>query len=225
MGVAEEVEALGVLMEPQRRRVYEFLAASTESVSLTEASEALEIGRTLCAFHLNKLVEAGFVEVTTPESGRRGRPAQRYIASRREISASVPARHYELVAQVLLSAANEQQPAEPLATASTRVARRLGEVVGLQHRSARPVRTERGRQSTVLRLLDHLGYQPRTEATETVLRNCPFDRLRDTNCDLVCGINHALAEGYLDGLGFSDELSAELRPTADRCCVVVTTKA
>lgn len=224
MGIAKEVEALSVLVEPQRRRVYEFLAASPDSASLTEISTALQLGRTLCAFHLNKLVEAGFVEATTPEDGRRGRPAQRYRASRREVSASVPARHYELVAQVLLTAAAEQPPAEPLAATSCRVARRLGAEVAAEHRTARPARTGRGRQAAVSRLLDQLGYQPQSVGGSLVLRNCPFDRLRDANCDLVCSINQALAEGYLDGLEVQDELSAELRPDPENCCVVVSSR-
>lgn len=222
MGIAEEIEALSVLAEPQRRRVYEFLAASPDSVSLTELSAALDLGRTLCVFHLNKLVEAGFVEAMAPESGRRGRPAQRFRASRREVSASVPARHYELVAQVLLTAAAEQPPTEPLAATSQRVARRLGAAVAAEQRSARVPRTGRGRQAAVSRLLDQLGYEPHAEESRIVLRNCPFDRLRDTNCELVCSINHSLAEGYLDGLEVEGELSAELRPDPENCCVVVT---
>ena len=69
-----------------------------------------------------------------------------------------------------------------------------------------------------------VGLCARFRDHELLLRNCPFDRLRDVNCELVCGINHALAEGYLEGLGVADSLTAELRPCADNCCVVVTAR-
>ena len=71
-------------------------------------------------------------------------------------------------------------------------------------------------------LLDELGYAPRAEDGQLLLRNCPFDRLRDSNCELVCSINHALAEGYLTGLAVDETMTAVLRPCADNCCVVVT---
>lgn len=226
MGLAEDVEALGALVEPQRRRVYEHLSASGRASSLTEISEALGMGRTLAAFHLGKLLEAGFVE-TLPaehEDGRRGRPSQRYRASRREVSASVPARHYELVAEVLLMAADEQG-AEPVAETALRVARGHGSAVATARRSTRIPRTAKARTTVVAGLLDELGYAPRSDGGRLMLRNCPFDRLRDANCELVCAINHALTEGYLNGLGVADSMTAHLEPCEDACCVVVTENA
>jgi predicted ArsR family transcriptional regulator len=225
MGLAEDVAALGLLVDPQRRQIYEHLYERRTPLTLTEIADDLELGRTLVAFHLAKLVEGGFAEAlpAPPSEGRRGRPSQRYQASAREVSASVPQRHYELVAEVLLQAAAEQDD-ESLAVAAAKAGRRRGAAVGAEHRSARSPRTSRARWSSVHGLLDHLGYAPRFKDRELLLRNCPFDRLRDTNCELVCGINHALAEGYLDGLGVADDLAAELRPCVDNCCVVVTGK-
>lgn len=227
MGLVEDVAALGLLVEPQRRQIYEHLFEQRSPSTLTEIADDLELGRTLVSFHLTKLVEGGLVEVLAapPSDGRRGRPSQRYQASQREITASVPQRHYELVAEVLLQAASEQGDAESLGTTAGRVGRRRGAAVGAEHRPARSPRTSRARWSSVHSLLEKLGYAPRFKGAELLLRNCPFDRLRETNCDLVCGINHALTEGYLDGLGVADELSAQLRPCADNCCVVVTAKS
>jgi predicted ArsR family transcriptional regulator len=224
MGLVEDVAALGTLVEPQRRQIYEHLFEQRADLTLTQIADQLELGRTLVAFHLTKLVEGGLVEVLpAPASeGRRGRPSQRYRASAREVSASVPQRHYELVAEVLLTAAADQRDGETVSEAATRVGRHRGASVAAEHRSGRSPRTARARWSAVHQLLDRLGYSPRFRDHELLLRNCPFDRLRDTNCELVCGINHALAEGYLDGLGVSAELSAQLRPCADNCCVVVT---
>jgi predicted ArsR family transcriptional regulator len=224
MSSTDDVEAMAVVAEPQRRRILDHLHELHRPASLTEIADDLGLGRTLVAFHLGKLVDAGLAEVlaAVAEEGRRGRPSQRYRASDRELSVSVPERHYELVAEVLLAAAAEKRDDESTAQAARRVGRARGVATGERHRPSRSPRTSRSRWSTVQGLLRRLGYAPATRGHEVVLRNCPFDRLRDTNCALVCGINHALTEGYLEGLGLDDTLSAELRPCEDACCVVVT---
>lgn len=52
------------------------------------------------------------------------------------------------------------------------------------------------------------------------LRNCPFQRLARAFPAIVCGMNLALAEGLLAGLGITD-LRAVLDPRPDACCVVL----
>jgi predicted ArsR family transcriptional regulator len=211
-----DVETLRVLVEPQRLRLYEHLLAAPTPPSLAQLAIALDMGRTLLAFHLGKLVDAGFVEPLAPEAGqgRRGRPSQHYRVTRREVSASVPARRYELIAEVLLAAAGGAGTAHE-------IARRRGAALAAPT-APRPARTRTGLLAQVERLLSRLGYAPRRRGDEIVLANCPFDRLRDTNLELVCSLNQALAEGYLDGLGAQEQLSARLRPCADHCCVVVS---
>jgi predicted ArsR family transcriptional regulator len=220
VGLEQDVELLGVLVEPQRRRVYEELLASSTPQTLSELSEVLGVGRTLTSFHLGKLVEAGFVEVLAPEpgSGRRGRPSQRYRVSDREVSASIPARRYDVVADVLLEAAHDQQQGEPIEAAARRAAVRRGVELATEE----PPQRRAGVLKRAEHLLSRLGYSPARVDGDVVLRNCPFDKLRDTNCELVCAINHALAEGYLAGLGAAGELTASLRPCPDNCCVVVS---
>jgi predicted ArsR family transcriptional regulator len=167
-------------------------------------------------------VAAGLVDVLAaqPGDGRRGRPSQRYRVSRRQIEASVPPRRYDIVASVLLDAVRTQQPGETVLDAGRRNGRRRG---------AELAREEPTRRGTPLRrlerLLSRLGYAPaRTDGT-LVLRNCPFDKLRDADRDMVCGINHALAEGYVEGSDAGDALDAALRPCPDNCCVVISTRS
>jgi predicted ArsR family transcriptional regulator len=221
VGFEEDVELLGALVEPQRRRIYDELLKAPEPRTLSDLAAELDLGRTLTAFHINKLVTAGLIEVLPAQSGdgRRGRPSQRYRISRREIEASVPPRRYDLVASVLLDAARTQQPGESVLDAS----RRTGRARGAELARAEPAR--RGAPlRRVERLLARLGYAPaRTEGT-LVLRNCPFDKLAESDRDIVCGINHALAEGYVAGSDASDALDATLRPCPDNCCVVISTK-
>ena len=66
--------------------------------------------------------------------------------------------------------------------------------------------------------LDERGYEPVERDGTLRLGNCPFDALVDTHRDLVCGMNLALAEGILDGLG-ERGASARLDRQPGLCCV------
>ena len=68
------IEAIGALHDPLRPRLYEFVAAQGRDVGRHEAAEACGIQRTLAAFHLDKLVEAGLLEASYRRlTGRAGR--------------------------------------------------------------------------------------------------------------------------------------------------------
>jgi predicted ArsR family transcriptional regulator len=217
--MSSDVEVLGLLAEPQRLRLYEHLLSLREPVTAADLQAPLGMSRTLLTFHLGRLADGGLLEVVPPEpgTGRRGRPAQRYRASSRELSVSVPARRYELMAELLLQAAAEGRTVEE-------VARRRGvELAGEEPVRRRPTSVG-GRLSLVARLLERLGYAPRRQGPELVLGSCPFDRLRETNLELVCSANLALAEGYLAGLQLDDSVEARLQPCPGTCCVVIAAR-
>ncbi|MFC4060340.1 helix-turn-helix transcriptional regulator [Planomonospora corallina] len=209
----EDLEALGLLSEPQRARIYEFLARADGPVTRQEICQALDMGRTLVAFHLHKLEQARLVEETDEPAGtgRRGRPAQRYRAVRRELNASVPPRRYELLAEILLRAAREQLPPEPFTRAAVRVAVRRG----------RELAAEQSSRDALWDLLARLGYEPAADGDSVLLTNCPFQRMRAVDTELVCSVNAALARGYLEGLKATGRFTVRLRPCPDNCCVIL----
>src|SRR2546426_149821 len=53
------IEAIALLDEPNRRRLYDLVAASREPVGRDEAAAGLAMSRELVAFHLDRLAEAG----------------------------------------------------------------------------------------------------------------------------------------------------------------------
>lgn len=63
--------------------------------------------------------------------------------------------------------------------------------------------------------------EPRTSEREICLANCPFDRLATEHTELVCGLNLALVDGVIDGLGVS-AVSAVLAPQPGFCRVKVS---
>jgi predicted ArsR family transcriptional regulator len=195
------VDAIAALREPVRRAVYDRVAAAPAPVSRNEVADAVGIGRTLAAHHLDKLVEAGLLETSSARVNGRtgpgaGRPAKLYRRAVGEVTVSVPPRDYRLLAEVLAEAADESG-IEPAVYAA---ARRRGE------REGRPGEDP----ETAAR---RLGYEPYRDGDRIRLRNCPFDAVTRGREGLVCGTNLAFLAAAV-GSG------ARLDPGPDGCCVV-----
>jgi predicted ArsR family transcriptional regulator len=223
-----ELAAIGSLQEPVRRALYRYVAAQTTEVGRDEAAEAVGVQRSLAAFHLDKLVEAGLLEVTYRRlSGRTGpgagRPAKLYRRSTSEHSVSLPPRHYDLAAE-LLAEAVEEAGERPARESLTRVARRYGRRLGEQVQARLSPRASRQRRMAALtETLDRCGYEPRVEGKAVRLANCPFHALSEGHRELVCGMNLALVEGVVDGAAAGD-LQARQDHRPGECCVTVAPK-
>ncbi len=223
---ADDLVTMGLLAEPQRARIYAHLASAARPQTRQEVCDQLGIGRTLVAFHLDKLQRVGLVHATrsgAPAAGR-GRPPQRYVVSDRELVASVPPRRYELLAEILLRATRDRAPGESMCTAAVRVARARGGEIATEFATEKPCEDVRSEEpaEVLTSLLTRLGYAPcRDEEDALVLTNCPFQRLRVADTELVCSINAALTAGYLDALALNEAMTARLRPCPINCCVVL----
>ena len=227
---ASDIRAVALLDEPVRRQLYDLVAARQQPVSRDEAARAAGISRALAAFHLDRLVEAGLLAVEYRRlSGRTGpgagRPAKLYRRAAGEISVSMPDRHYELPARLFAAALERETGPQPPPAVET-AARSLGESVGDAARTAAGPRPGRDRRrEALLQALEDRGYAPiETPQGEIRFGNCPFHALVDDHRDLVCGMNLALAEGLLAGLG-EERLEARLDPQPGMCCVAIAAGA
>ena len=66
----------------------------------------------------------------------------------------------------------------------------------------------------------HVWVAANPALSEVVLRNCPFESVRAVSRELTCGMNLALIEGLLAGLGVG-KVRARFAPRAGMCCVAV----
>ncbi|MFC4906668.1 helix-turn-helix transcriptional regulator [Actinomadura gamaensis] len=207
----EDIEAVAALRDPVRRRLYEYVAAQGREVGRDEAAEAAGVQRTLAAFHLDKLVAVGLLEVGTRRlTGRAGpgagRPAKVYRPVAAELVVSVPPRDYPTAAGVLAEAAEAAGLDDEVRTA----ARRAGRAVQIPEPRDVPA---------VREALERRGYAPSAGEDGVVrLMNCPFHVLAERFPPLVCGMNLALLEGVLEGV---DGLRARMDARPGRCCVVL----
>lgn len=204
VGLASQISAVALLNEPVRRALYTYIVQKSEAVGREEAAQAVGIARELAAFHLEKLLQEGLLEVEYRRlSGRSGpgagRPAKLYRPSTRQVQVTLPERRYDLAADLLAQAI--EAPGRDPARAVDKVAHQFGETLGAQARSRLGRRPGVSRLlETACEVLEEEGFEPIKTDGEIRLRNCPFDTLAKDHTELVCGMNLALAEGLLGGL-------------------------
>lgn len=214
------------LHEPLRRRLYEFVVGQPEPVSRDQAAEAMGVGRTVAAFHLDKLLRAGLLTAEFARPADRpggpgaGRPAKRYRRAGTEISVSLPQRRYALVADLLAQAVGAASAAGTDAARETRAAaRRYGRSLGGQVTG--PRRGGRGRLRPLLPVLSDQGFEPYEDRGLLRLRNCPFRSISERHPGLVCGMNLELVRGLLEGSGCTGLRAERQLDDAGCCCVQV----
>jgi predicted ArsR family transcriptional regulator len=213
----DQVSAVAALAEPTRRRLYEHVARQPAPVSRDEAAVAMAVPRATAAFHLDRLVDDGLLEVHFERrTGRTGpgagRPAKLYRRSDCTVEVSFPERHYDLAGDLLAAAmgAAETSGESPRA-ALGRLAYDRGRQLGEEAPSS-------GGRAAALHVLEEQGFEPRLDDGAVTLANCPFHTLAREHTELVCGMNLRLLAGVLDGVA-STGLEARLAPTPGRCCV------
>ena len=236
----QDLASLSSLDDPLRRRLYEVVTSRTGPVSRDEAAQAAGIGRALAVYHLDKLVESGLLDprLTRGRPGGAGPgpavPAKVYARSDREFAVTVPPREYELAARLLVQAVEGRSERPQPGRAGRGGDRRLGTELGSAARLS-PGGQDAGGQDAggqdaggrnaagqgVTSVLTQQGYEPCGGANGVIrLRNCPFHQLTERHREVVCGMNLALVEGLVEGLG-AEGWRPALDPRPGYCCVAI----
>jgi predicted ArsR family transcriptional regulator len=200
--------ALGVLGDPVRRGLYRHVAAAAGDVGRDAAAEAVGVSRSLAAFHLDKLVEAGLLAVSFRRLSERtgpgaGRPAKMYRPTKGEHAVSVPPRSYDAASRLLAD-----------------VVERAGLDRELQARAkAAGAADPAAAAGDLVKVLRARGYLPFWDGETLRLNNCPFHALAEAFPALICGMNLALIEGMAP-----EGWSASMDPCPGGCCVALKSK-
>ena len=214
--------ALASLGDENRRKLFDFVASAPDAVGRDDAAAALGLARSTASFHLDRLVKDGLLAVEFRKLGGRegpgsGRPAKLYRAAVDEVAASVPDRHYDLAAELLVSAieaatldggsprdallraarAKGMSAAELSAAEASAAVRQPAGTGGVAEATAGP-----GGAEPFADFLAGQGYCPADDgAGGLLLLNCPFHRLASGHADVVCAMNGAFLGGASAALG------------------------
>jgi predicted ArsR family transcriptional regulator len=202
----DSVAVVGLLAEPVRRRLYDYIAGRVEPVGRAEAAAKLRIARPLAAFHLDRLAEVGLLKVSYKRPPGRsgpgaGRPAKLYEIADTEHAVSLPPRSYELAADLLAETVTDLDGAAALAKAA--------------HEKGRATASTVRSYPAAIALLKARGYRPYREDGVLRMRNCPFHHLATDHPPVICGMNLGLLDGLLEGW------TATMDPRPGECCVAL----
>jgi predicted ArsR family transcriptional regulator len=224
-----QIASLATLDDPVRAAIFFHVARSSGPVTRDQVARALGITRRTAAFHLDRLAEAGLVDVSFRRlTGRTGpgagRTSKLYRRSERRFNVAIPARNYELLARLLASVVQET-----LGVSAARLLEPQARAFGVMQGAAatkqsrpRPSRTQL--LAVLVDELTRLGFEPFADGNGTLrLRNCPYHDMARNNTDFVCSMNFALMQGVIEGLGAA-EVSPSLEPQEGMCCVAFHTK-
>ncbi|RKR20373.1 helix-turn-helix domain-containing protein [Arthrobacter oryzae] len=240
--------ALASLGDESRRRLFDFVASASDAVSRDDAAGALGLARSTASFHLDRLVKDGLLAVEFRKLGGRegpgsGRPAKLYRSAVDEVAASVPDRHYDLAAELLVSAieAATRDGGSPR-DALLRAARARGLAAGAaaggelaieaagDEPAAAAAGTTRGAGGAdpFASFLAGQGYCPSDDGSGgLLLLNCPFHRLAAGHADVVCAMNGAFLGGASAALGIDpgrvealaiEDLREQGKARPGQCC-------
>lgn len=214
-----------LLSDPQRRAVFSFVRRAREPMTRDDVATALGVSRPLAVFHLDRLAEAGLLQVSYARPPGRGgpgagRPAKRYVAADVEISAALPATRYDLAARLFARALADSAKDDATLRAAD-----LAEDAGRSIGSGSAVTGRAGVRrylNAAAKALDGLGYEPERVAPDRLrLRNCPFRAVVAESAETMCLVNQRFVQGVLDGLRAGEALRATADGTVPNCCVTV----
>lgn len=186
---------LRALGDETRAELYRELATSTKPLTASELAERLGLHPNTLRLHLERMREAGLVEVESVHRGTVGRPQHVY-----SLDPGAPGLVFDPPAHALLAGLLAGLAERSGAGADDAVA--IGRSWGRD--SARRTRT----RSCVRALHDEmtrLGFDPdlggtRHEAT-IAFTHCPFRELAEAYPELVCNLHRGICEGVVDAVG------------------------
>jgi predicted ArsR family transcriptional regulator len=221
-------DALG---DPTRRRVFFAVRAAEAAQTKDQVADAVGIERRLAGFHLDKLVEHGFLEADFRRPAGRsgpgaGRPPKRYALASGGLSVSLPERHYDLLASLLLRVLREGQAGSGLDRVGFEFGRELGlaelarrEDVGAGETGADGDATTAA-VGEVVRMLSRYGFAARSDGPAAFTAcSCPFEEVAFDDPGRICALDRAIWRGLLSVFAPKARLSATTtRALGDEAC-------
>lgn len=204
-----------------RYAIYLELARAVKPLTTAEIADTIDLHPNTVRPHLERLREAGLIDVQVDGRGDIGRPQHRYslVADAPSLGLEPPV--MPMLARLVLSMAERLG-------AGAADAHAIGRDEGVSR--ARPFAGASSSLEAIVADLDGLGFDPvvsgdgdEPDAAVIAFANCPFGDLAMTHPDLVCSLHHGLIAGFVAGMG--DTEVSEFCTVVDRTPCQVTVSA
>jgi predicted ArsR family transcriptional regulator len=193
-----------LLADRSRYAIYQEVARSEVPPSTNEIAERLALSPNTVRPHLEKMREAGLLEVSSDRHGSVGRPQHRWTAVPQAPSLGLEPAGFRLLAHLLAEvAAHSESDAGAVAE--------VGRECGVERTVGRRSRKGSPRAACLQAVMDELadlGFDPALEdagdTPDDVLArisftHCPFRELAVLYPDIVCQLHRGITEGILSG--------------------------
>src|SRR5262245_22676324 len=192
------MDLLGVLKalgDETRFSMYQELAGATSPLGAHELAERLGLHANTVRLHLERLREAGLVDVEAVHRGTVGRPQHVYGLAPGAPSLGFDPPSYTLLAG-LLAALAERVGAD--ADEAAAIGRKWGTDAGGRTRT-------RSCEKALINELERLGFDPVAgddeDEVEIAFLHCPFRELAEAYPELVCNLHRGICEGVVTSVG------------------------
>lgn len=196
---------LDVLGDETRTALFRALAASTSPLTSAELAERVGLHANTVRVHLERMRDAGLVDVDVVHRGTVGRPQHVYSLSAVAPSAGIEPAASELVGG-LLAALAERAGADGEDAAA--VGRAYGRAAAARHRPAGSGRVAGPRCVGALHAhMRRLGFDPALDdgaggdRPTLFFLQCPFRELAEAYPELVCNLHRGICEGVVAAAG------------------------
>lgn len=213
-----------VLADPTRYNIYQFVLTAPHPLNAGEVAEQFGLHPNVARSHLGKLVDIGLVVATAEKTGKGGRPGYLYSPSGSAVSLTVPARDFQLLADLLvqslaLTGAGGQE-------AIRRIGQTFGQRLGKEAAKVSDTRQQEELIRTCSEALHRLGVMTHVTRGEDgswhlVLKTCGFREVATEHPEQVCLLCKAMVEGITEAVA---EVQATVTqsgsvPRGDKECV------
>src|SRR5215475_6991310 len=193
MDLLAVLKALG---DETRFSMYQELAGSTSALTATELADRLGIHANTVRLHLERLREAGLVEVEPVHRGTVGRPQHVYSLAPGAPGLGFDPPSYTLLAGLLATLAERVGADADDAEAAGHT---WGKEAGRRTRSRSCMKALAGE-------MDRLGFDPQNERlpgnrVDMAFLHCPFRELAEAYPELVCNLHRGICTGVVDTVG------------------------
>lgn len=197
----DQLPVFKALGDNTRYAIYLELARSPVPLSTGEIADALDLHPNTVRPHLERMREAGLLDVETRAQGVVGRPQHRYSLAADAPSLGLEPAAFRLLARLVSGAAARAGLDEELVAA---IGREHGQLLA---EGVRPApNSRRAACVAVLEVrLAELGFDPATAddgGTVTVaFTRCPFQEVAEMYPEVVCHLHRGLVEGVVEAVG------------------------